>query len=477
MTALTEAKALPNVKEDLEQAHALFYQSKYAEVLPLYRKLLESDLNDYLVWGNLGISLRYLGYYDSAVICLKRADELYPNSPAIIRHHAYCLMLLNRKDESLCAFAAALRLAPNDFNVHTFYASALREFDMNEEALIHYHAALAIDPKHIEIRWQCADVYLRLGRFNQGWKDFENRWNLGKDSLFSAMAEEEKTYTSQRWKGEDLKNKTIHIYGEQGFGDTILCSRYIPMVKARGGRVIFRGTPELRHLFQDIPGVDLYFEGGAVEGKIDYHVPVMSLPGLLGTEVSSIPPATTLHVPAAPPAEAARLLNLAKDSFKVGIVWTGRPTFATNYKRAVSLARFLPLAEIPGVQLYSLQKGIGEQELADCGAQGLILEFGPHLKDFADTAAVLKNLDLVIMTDSSVAHLAGSIGCPIWNLLSTGAYWVYLTGREDSPWYPSMRLFRQPDPGDWDSVFKKVATELEKAVALKKSGKWSWPKT
>jgi hypothetical protein len=155
----------------------------------------------------------------------------------------------------------------------------------------------------------------------------------------------------------------------------------------------------------------------------------------------------------------------------VGIIWSGSVTFKRNRKRAVSLERFLPLATIPGVQLYSLQKGPCEKEVAEHGAQGLILEFGPHLNDFADTAAVLKELDLVIMTDSSVAHLAGTVGCPVWNLLCSHAYWIYLSEHADCLWYKSMRLFRQPLPGDWDGVFKTVAEELEKTVALKRSGK------
>jgi hypothetical protein len=227
-------------------------------------------------------------------------------------------------------------------------------------------------------------------------------------------------------------------------------------------------------LFQALPGVDRLIGSENISDKIDYHVPLMSLPALSGTEISSIPPAQNFYVPQKPPAEAARLLNLAQDRFKVGIIWSGSPTYHDNRNRAVPFTRFLPLAEIPGVQLYSLQKGPQEKELVDSGASGLVLELGPHLKDFADTADVLKQLDLVIMTDSSTAHLAGSINCPIWNLLAFRSYWVYLLDREDSPWYPSMRLFRQPQPGDWDSVFKKAATELKKAVHLKKSGMWPW---
>jgi tetratricopeptide (TPR) repeat protein len=456
-----------NQKNILDQAHALFYEKRYSEAIPLYKKFVEPDLRDFLVFANLGIALRNMGQHALSAIYLKRADELCPNSPGLLRHYAYSLALLSRKEEALEAFSRSLRLAPNDFNTRSLYAFTLRSFDMNEESLFQYEAAHKLEPQNTDIIWQRTDVNLRLGRFKEGWKDFEVRWQLDDDQPFLKAAQEEKTYPSRRWTGEDLKGKTILIYAEQGFGDTILCSRYIPMVKARGARVIFRTALELYRLFQNVRGIDLLVTTLNIQERIDYHVPLMSLPGLFGTEVNSIPSTTPLHVPETLPAEVAQKLNFAQDSFKVGIVWAGRSTFGGNYKRAVSFERFLPLAEIPGVQLYSLQKGPAEQELVDCGAQIMVQELGPHLNDFADTAAVLNNLDLVIMTDSAVAHLAGSMGCPVWNLLSTGAYWVYLQESEDSPWYPSMRLFRQPEPGDWDSVFEKVT--------LKNAGKWHWP--
>jgi len=453
---------------DKKQASALFEQGRYAEVVTLYQKILHSSPNDPIIWGNMGIALRHQGHYAPAAACLKRADELSPNSANILRHYAICLTFLNRKEEALRTFQAALRLLPNDFLTLSHYGYALREFDMNEEALVHYSAGFALQPENVETRWCLSTLYLRLGNFKEGWKDFEARWKLGKGSPLWSEAEHEKTYTSKRWTGEDLTGKTILVYAEQGFGDTILCSRYIPMLKARGGRIIFKCKPHLHRLLHTIPGIDKLVEDDGTGEKIDYHVPIMSLMGLFGTELDTIPPLPALHIPEAPPAEALQLLDLAKDNFKVGIVWSGSPTYASNYKRAAVFKQFMPLAEIPGVQLYSLQKGPAEHELADYGTQGLVLELGPHMRDFADTAAALEHLDLVIMTDSSVAHLAGATGCPVWNLLCNGAYWLYLAEREDSPWYPSMRLFRQSEPGDWDSVFKNVAVELEKAVAQKR---------
>jgi tetratricopeptide (TPR) repeat protein len=463
-----QAQAAPQTVSD--HVGFLFSQGKHAEAVTLCQKFLQTNIDDYATWGNLGIALRKLNQEPAALICLKKAIELGPDSLVILRHHAHCLRQLGRKEEALQAYANALRLFPQDFDLNLFYAVALSKFGQEEQSLTQINLALKLNPGNTDALWHRADVNLRLGRFSEGWKDFETRWNSDKPGVFSAQAAQEKTYPSQRWAGEDLTGKTIFIYGEQGYGDTILCSRYIPLIKARGAaRIIFGCANGLHKLFEGIPGLDRLADKYHIGEKIDYHIPVMTLPGLFGTTFDTIPPAPPLHMPETPPAEAAKLLTLAQDRLKVGIVWSGSPGYSGNKDRAVPFTRFLPLAEIPGVQLFSLQKGPQEKELAAAGAERLVLELGPHLNDFTDTAAVLKQLDLVIMTDSSVAHLAGSIGTPVWNLLPVRAYWIYGLGREDSPWYPSMRLFRQPEPGDWDSVFRKVAAELEKAVIRKHS--------
>ena len=344
------------------------------------------------------------------------------------------------------------------------YAVALREFGRFEEALFHLNIVCGMQPDNISVLWDRADTYLHLGRFKEGWESYKVR--------LKGPEMKDRAASAPLWNGEPLKGKTILIYPEQGFGGTILCSRYIPMVKMRGGRIILECKEPLQRLFSKIPGIDLIVSSGHSEQDFDYHTPIMALPGIFNTDLNSIPPLPDFFVPDSPPEGAKRLLDLAKGRFKIGIVWSGSITFKNNKKRAVSVERFLPFAQVPGVQLYSLQKGPRESDLRACGGQGLVLDMAPYMNDFADTASILNELDLVIMTDSSVAHLAGSIGTPIWNMLCYQSYWLYLSERSDSPWYPSMRFFRQPEPGNWDAVFKKVITELETAVALKQSGSW-----
>jgi hypothetical protein len=453
---LKEASS-PATESPFKRAANLLEQGQPEKAAHIYKKLLRAAPDNAACWLNLGMTLRQMGHLNASLVCSKRALELSPGKPAYLTNYGNCFASLDRKDESLQAHASAAKAHPDDFLIRKNYAIALRDFGHYEAALVHFNAACSMKPDDINLQWDRALTYLYMGQFKKGWEAFEIRWQLGKLK--------KRALNAPKWQGEDLKGKTILIYEEQGFGDTILCSRYLPMVAARGGQIIFECKRNLHRLFQSIPGVEKIVEPSQFEGHVDYHIPMMSLPGIFETDLQSIPPAANLHVAPSLPAEIEKLLSFGKGRFKVGIVWSGSVTFGQNSKRAASIERFLALAGIPGVQLYSLQKGPCEKDLAACGADGLILELGPHLNDFADTAGVLKELDLVIMTDSSVAHLAGSLGVPVWNLLGSRPYWLYLSEREDSPWYPSMRLFRQPEPGDWDNVFKTVATELEKAAS------------
>jgi Flp pilus assembly protein TadD len=432
-------------------AFALHKQDKEAEAAEAYKAMLLTDPGHVASWRNLGAILRKQDHFEASVGCLKRALELQPGSPETLTNLGNTLTDMDMMEPALDAHAKAVAAMPNHFVMRKNYAVALRKFGRLKEALVHLEKAFMLQPDDEKTRWEYAVICLHLGLFKQGWEALEVRWKLGL---------KDRDYPVPRWRGEDLNGKTILIYKEQGFGDTILCSRYIPMVKARGARILFECQPQLHRLFQGIPGIDKMTDIGGIKEPFDYHVPMLSLPWIFGTDQNSIPPPPPLLVPDAPPPEAKRLLDLHKGRLRVGIIWSGSVTFLDNRKRSVTAASFLPLTEIPNVQLYSLQKGPREQDLADCGGQSLIIPLGPHLQDFADTAAVIKELDLVIMTDSATAHLTASIGRPVWNLLNYAPYWLYRMQGDGCAWYPSMRLFRQPVPGDWDTVFKNVAQEL-----------------
>lgn len=451
--------ATPEERQKIfKQAVALHEQGKLQEAALIYRALLKVDSNYAPIWLNLGTLLRKQGKFHAAAACAEKAVGLSPDNPSFLTNFGNCMVDLDKPDAALAAHERAVSLRPDDALIQCNHAIALREFGKFEEAIKAFDAAIALKPDDVNMQWDRAITYLHMGKFKEGWDAFEIRWH-------QKQARQERHYEGPQWQGEDLSGKTILVYEEQGFGDTILCSRYIPLIKQRGGRVMLECKKALHRLFANIEGLDALVAETPAAGSYDYHVPMMSLPGIFKTDETNIPTCATLTAAPEVPAEAARLLALGEGKLRVGIVWSGSLTFGRNRKRAVSLERFLPLAGIPGVQCYSLQKGPCEKDLAEQGAEGLILPLGAHVDDFADTAAVLQQLDLIIMTDSSVAHLAASLGRPVWNLLGSFAYWLYLHDREDSPWYPTMKLFRQQKPGDWDGVFEKVERELKKLVS------------
>ncbi len=464
VTSKNTDKDLPVHSAAFKKALALTNQGRRAEALVAYQEVLRNNPNHAPSWANMGSVLRQQGHYQSSIICTHRALELEPGSAAYLTNYGNCLADLDRMEEAAEAHAAACRLKPDDFLIRYNYAICLRESGAFEKSLEQFDITCRMKPDNVNVLWDRALVYLYLGDFKKGWDAFEIRWKIGQI--------EERKSDKPQWKGEEFKGKTVLVYAEQGFGDTILCARYIPLIKARGGRVVLECQKPLHRLFSTIEGLDHIVDIGKMGETYDYHVPMMSLPGIFDTDLQSIPPVASFFIPKEMPPDAARLMALGEDKFKVGIVWSGSVTFRNNRKRAVDISRFLPFAEVPGVQLYSLQKGPCEKDLPACGGENFIHPIGPIVNDFADTAAILQDMDLVIMTDSSVAHLAASVGCPVWNLLNFRPYWLYLNDREDSPWYPMMRFIRQQKAGEWDVVFQQAVEDLKTAVALKKAGKW-----
>ena len=297
-----------------------------------------------------------------------------------------------------------------------------------------------------------------MGRFEQGWPGYEWRW---KCKEFGSLP----PFHPPLWDGSPLDGRTILVHAEQGLGDTLQFIRYAPLVHQRGGRVILVCQPPLIGLLTRSPGVERLVAQGEALPDYDVHVPLMSLPGLLGTTLESVP-ADVPYLDAEPQlVEAWRHRLGSYPGFKVGIVWQGNPKFRLDRRRSIPLAQFAPLARVPGVHLFSLQKGPGAEQLAAVTDRFPVTDLGRRLDDFMDTAAVLKNLDLVISVDTAIAHLAGALGIPVWVALPFVPDWRWLMDREDSPWYPTMRLFRQARPGQWEDVFQRIAEALQRRLA------------
>lgn len=435
------------------------------EAAALYGQVLAMDPSYGAAWTNLGIVLRGWERFDAAIACYRRALEASPNDAGILGNLGNVLKDAGRMEESLAAHRRTVGLRPNDASARYNYGIALKQAADLEAALAEFEASLRLDPAPTGPPWDRALALLQLGRFDEGWPAYESRWRLDEHPP--------RPFTVPLWQGEAFAEKTLWVHPEQGFGDAIIASRFLPWAKSRGGRVVLECKPELARLFSGLDGVDRLIRAGEAVDDADLHCPVMSLLGLYGATLDNLPPPPRLVVPDDARSRFRPLFERYRDRFTVGVIWSGSATFKGNRDRSTRLERFVPLAEIPGVQLVSLQKGPQEAELGAAGVSGtLIIELGSKINDFAETAAVVEALDLVIMTDSATAHLAGSLGQPVWNLLNSVPYWMYGLEGETTPWYPSMRLFRQRWPGDWDGVFERVRTALAQAAADKRAGRW-----
>ncbi len=444
------------VKQLLQNALARHEAGELDAAVSLYRRALEIDRGNTAAWTNLGVALRALGRFDAAAECYQHAFKLDPNSTTALGNYGNVLKDIGRFEESFEIHRNVLERQPHNAHAHHNYGIALRESGDRKSALRAFDTAIRLDPDLASARWDRALTLLQLGRYQEAWSDYESRWQLGE--LPDRHGE------IPKWRGEPLDGKKILIFPEQGFGDAILFSRFLALLREKDTTVTLESEPETRRLFSRLDGVDNWLDFGEPIPEVDYCLPLMSLPGILETILADIPPLPRLWRPADPDNEYRALFHQGCDRCKVGIVWSGSLTFKGNRLRATTVERFLRFAEVPGVQLYSLQKGPRESDLAACGADSVVIDCGRLVGDFTDTATVIDQLDLVITTDSAVAHLAGSLNKPVWNLLCFVPYWPYGVDGEDTPWYPSMRLFRQPKYGDWDSVFARAKSKLAEFV-------------
>lgn len=454
--------------EDLPKLRAaaakLHKEGRNDEAIEAYTAYLQRRPDDGGIWSNLGVALRREQKFLASAVCYRRALEVSTEDSSYWGNLGNVLKDLDEIEPALEAHRRAVELNPDDLQLLYNYGIAYRDGGRFAEALEVFDRCLKIDPEHANLNWDRALALLHLERFEEGWAAYEWRWKIGEL--------QKPKYSAPEWQGEDLNGKTILLFPEQGFGDTLLVTRFIPQLKARGATVILECKDRLQRLFTGMEGVDRLVDIKSLNTGFDYYCSMMSLPGRLGATLENLPAPVALNIPESSRAKAEALLAPAGERLKVGIVWSGSITYKGNLKRSVSIERFLHLARTPGVQLYSLYKGPLEHELTESGASAVIVDLGSKDEDFADAAAIINGLDLVVMTDSAIAHLTGTLGRPMWNLLAYSPYWLYLPEGERTPWYPSMRLYRQPGPGDWDAVFERVQSDLEAAVAAKRAGQW-----
>ena len=403
---------------------------------------------------NLGKILREVGRNAEAADAFSRAIALNPNLGPAYNNLANTLRDLGRLEEAERYYLQSLRLRPN--HATSWYNLGLLRQDQMKlaEAMNCFERAIALSPDYHETRSAKAMLQLLLGDFAAGWAGYESRWHV-------PGAVKAREFGRPRWDGSDPGGRRILVHSEQGFGDTIQFCRYATLLAQRGANVTLECQPELKALLQSLEGVRQVIAAGESPPDFDVHVTLLSLPLLFGTTLQNVPARVPYLRPPADRVERWRSRLANSDSKrKVGLAWSGKVGYRNDRGKSTTLAALADLARVPDVRFFSLQKGEPARQTASPPAGMDIHDFTDELNDFADTAALIENLDLVISVDAAVAHLAGAMRNPVWVMLPFSPDWRWLLEREDSPWYPSMRLFRQPALGDWKSVISRVAEKL-----------------
>jgi len=402
--------------------------------------------------SNLSAALRDKGLQNEAIAACRQAIALRPNFPEAYTNLGNALRDKGLMDAAIAAYHQAIAVKPEFVEAYTNLGSVLKDMGRLDEAIAACRRAIALKPDSPEAHYSFAFVLLLNGDFAEGWAEHEWRW------LFKDFPAHRWSSSKPQWDGSDLANRTILLYCEQGFGDILQFIRFVPMVAGRGGNVIVMCPPHLRRLFQSVPGVGGWVVFDEPLPQFDVHCPLMSLPLAFGTTLETIPASVPyLHAEAGEIERWRERLAGEPAGLKVGLVWAGRSTHKNDHNRSVPLSILAPLAEVPGVNFYSLQKGEPAAQAKHPPGGMKLVDWTQELNDFADTAALIANLDLVVSVDTAVAHLSGAVSRPVWLLAPFVTDWRWPLGREDSPWYPTMRVFRQKATGQWDEIIERVA--------------------
>jgi tetratricopeptide (TPR) repeat protein len=496
---------------------ALQGQGKIEEAQAAHAKAIALKPEYPEAYNNMGLALQAGGRFDEAIAAYKKALELKPIFPLALNNLGTAFQAYGKPQEAVSAHQAAISQAPNypeaHYNLGLAYqeqrnfkdaAAAYEQAIVQngnyvqahnnlgivlhhqgdyEAAIERYHQALAINPQHAEA-WNNLGLALQaLGRMDEAFKSFARATDLKPDyvdafvnrahclllggDLRRGFIEYEsrwrrkdilvREFPQPLWDGSEMKGRTILLHAEQGLGDTIQFIRYAQLVAERGGRVLVECEPGLVRLIRTVPGVEQVVPQGGPLPDFDLHVPLLSLPRIFETTVETIP----CSVPYMAPPQSRKLPSPGKTWLKVGIAWAGRPEQGNDRNRSCPVRQFLKFKTVPEVVFYNLQKGPQAEGWHVLEEQLKVQNVAGRMTDMAATASVIAQLDVIITVDTAIAHLAGALGQPVWTMLSFVSDWRWLRDREDTPWYPTMRLFRQPKLGDWDSVFTVLRRELK----------------
>ncbi|MBM4146647.1 MAG: tetratricopeptide repeat protein [Nitrospira sp.] len=435
-------------------------KKQYDAAIANYQMTIEinPDLAD--AYYNLGNIYQEKGEYDKAAMHYQKTLKVIPS------HFDSCMNLgtvFNKQgklDEAIKFYQKAIELNANFAGSYYNLGVALQDQGDIDNALQAYKKTIELDPDFAEAHFSISLINLLLGNFKEGWKGYEWRWKL-KEAY-------QRNFYQPMWDGSDIKGKTILLHAEQGFGDTIQFIRYAPLVAQRGVKVIVECQKELTSLFKNVEGIHQVISHGESLPYFDVRCPLLSLPAVFDT--------TTENIPAKIPYIAVEMnfidkwrkkVEIRDSQMKIGLAWAGRATARKESYRACSLEMFAPFARLSNVIFYSLQKGKASEQTVNSPFGMKLIDYTKEIEDFSDTAGLMYHLDIVISVDTAVAHLAGALGKPVWTLIPFAPDWRWSLNRDDCPWYPTMRLFRQTAPGDWSSVIDKIYNELQRLIQKK----------
>jgi tetratricopeptide (TPR) repeat protein len=431
-----------------EQAFTVQRAGDTAQAIQIYHRLLEQAPSAD-IYANLGVALRTQGKLLAAITLYRRALALEPQHLSALSNLGGALWANGAPQEAVSILQRALALNPQMASLHYNLGLAYQDLQQPQAALACFEAVLRLEPQRTDAPVDRARALLQMGDLRAGFEAYESR--------FAYEPRLVKPFGQPRWDGSPLNGRTLLLYAEQGYGDTLQFCRYIPLIPQSCGRIILECPPPLKRLMQTVPGVSAVISEGDAYPSFDIYASLFSLPHLFQTTLASIP--TEIPYLQAPDSRV-HLLEQPQTLLKVGIVWASGHADVGLKNRSIGLEPFLRILELHQVCLYSLQKGPASAQLAQLGVEGLIPNVGGQVEDFADTASVLSQLDLLISADTAIVHLAGALGIPTWVLLPAASEWRWLLHREDSPWYPTLQLFRQHVPGDWHGTFDPVLSAL-----------------
>ncbi|MCG2722438.1 MAG: tetratricopeptide repeat-containing glycosyltransferase family protein [Thermodesulfovibrionales bacterium] len=487
-------KHIKAISDALEMAHRYSQEENLEESEYIYRKILREQPNDSQGCVGLAFVLHKKGWIDEALRYYQKALMLNPKLADAVYNLGNIFQQKGRLDEAIRYYERAIKLDPHNALAYNNLGSVLQQKGQFDEAIVFYQKAithnqgllsaynnlglafhekglfqeamechkkaLSLNPDHPTVHFNIAGSLLLHGDFQEGWKEYE--WRKKMHGYKGCR------FIQPLWDGSDVQGHTIMLYSEkgyEGFGDTIQFIRYATLIAKRGVKVFAECQRELKSLLRSVEGVEQVFSKDETLPEFDLTCPYLSLPFVFGTTVEIIP-SKTPYIMTNPVLIQNWRDKIQRDNseLKIGLVWAGDLRHPRSRYRSCELAAFSPLSQISDISVYSLQKGEASKEASNPPEGLKFFDYTEDFTDFSDAAALIENLDLVISVDTAGAHLAGALGRPVWTLLPFVPEWRWLLDRKDSPWYPTMKIFRQPYPGDWKSVISCITEELRKKV-------------